>query len=856
MTVAPAPEWVQPLEIPEPSERRLTQIKGGIYYLLADAQTRWEPGQLTRYWRSVTKIVDRSGLEDAASFDESFDPATQQIFLHSIVVRRGDETIDLTRSTEFKTLQRETELESGILNGELTVQAYLEDVRVGDVVDYSFSITSKPKIFADDFASEAYTQWSVPLGVKRVRVTGPSNRPLQISANSEFPQPVRTDAPDGFTTYEWLLKDPDPIAYEDDVPDWRMQRGTLQVASFESWQQVADAEIGLYDAGGDLPPTFAAKVDAIAAQYTDPEDRLTEAFRLVQDEIRYVGLESGLGAFVPRPTSLVVSRGFGDCKDKTLLLLTALRRLRIEAHPALTDIEEARRLPHVLPSPYQFDHVIVLAKIGERDYWLDPTGTHQGGRGQSIVAPNYGFALPLLPHGSTLREIKQEDQRTPLMETVETYQFDGGDPALKLTVQTTYRKDEADTIRRDFASQSLDQISKQYQRYYGEAYPGIELSKPLQVDDDLDRNEVRVREYYRVSKQAVDANQLLSAFRFRASTLTNSISLPSAQERQHEVKLPYPYFRRHTVHLLNTPVSLEPPESSAIDTSYVSASVLGRGSATSMTVEWSLKVKQPELPNTELAELKKQYSDFSDVFYWTYDLRHVESDETQPDSDAVYGVIIIAVSCIIAVGLLLLIGGTIWGLRADRSYRGNGRYFPVSTGKYVLMSFVTLGSYPFFWLWKFWRWQKQHYGSELWPWARALFGVFFFYPAYKLANGELPQSRSVSKSFGIAMVVAGTIFYIIKRILARFDLVMDRAWAGMPEGFDGAAALFLMWTVGSLVLLGPLPAVIAVNRLNEEAPAILESNSKLNWWNISGIAYAAVVLVSLLISMAIVLAAQ
>ena len=62
-----------------------------------------------------------------------------------------------------------------------------------------------------------------------------------------------------------------------------------------------------------MPADFAQEVDEIAARWKRPADRMTEATRLVQDRIRYVGVEIGEGSFVPRrPADVVAVVQAGD----------------------------------------------------------------------------------------------------------------------------------------------------------------------------------------------------------------------------------------------------------------------------------------------------------------------------------------------------------------------------------------------------------------------------------------------------------------------------------------------------------------------------------------------------------------
>ena len=88
-----------------------------------------------------------------------------------------------------------------------------------------------------------------------------------------------------------------------------------------------------------------------------------------------------LGESSHRPASPneVLRRRFGDCKDKSLLLITLLRELGIDSKPVLLQIGRHMGLEKTLPSPQFFDHAIVQAALNGKTFFLDPTRLGQRG---------------------------------------------------------------------------------------------------------------------------------------------------------------------------------------------------------------------------------------------------------------------------------------------------------------------------------------------------------------------------------------------------------------------------------------------------------------------------------------------
>jgi transglutaminase-like putative cysteine protease len=90
-------------------------------------------------------------------------------------------------------------------------------------------------------------------------------------------------------------------------------------------------------------------------------------------EIRYTGVELGQGGLVPRTPAETLRRRFGDCKDKAVLLIAALRALDIPAYAALLDAgDDQQDVEQELPGFGGFNHAIVVVP-GTPSIWIDPT---------------------------------------------------------------------------------------------------------------------------------------------------------------------------------------------------------------------------------------------------------------------------------------------------------------------------------------------------------------------------------------------------------------------------------------------------------------------------------------------------
>lgn len=129
-----------------------------------------------------------------------------------------------------------------------------------------------------------------------------------------------------------------------------------------TWSQVGQWYEGLEEPAGAPSPAVRDAARAVisgAGESGGHRARLASLLGFVRGKLRYVAAESGIDGHRPTPPQEVIERGWGDCKDKSLLLIALLREAGIDAWPALIRLGSGDRIDAGFPSPFQFNHVIV-----------------------------------------------------------------------------------------------------------------------------------------------------------------------------------------------------------------------------------------------------------------------------------------------------------------------------------------------------------------------------------------------------------------------------------------------------------------------------------------------------------------
>ncbi len=234
----PAPSWVERLQLPAEGEIPQAELRDGVYILLFERQTRVTTNVVEMFDRFARRIVAQPGVDAASQITIDFDPTYQELVIHSVRIRRGDEDLDALDPSALKLLQRETDLEYGVYDGTFTATLFLEDVRVGDIVDYSFTIRGQNPVFDGRYLGHVWSASRHPYRHLRFRLLWPTSRSLYFKNHGPVEPPASRDLGD-YTEYVWELKNTKPVIPESDLPDWYYWYPWTQLSEFEDWASVA-----------------------------------------------------------------------------------------------------------------------------------------------------------------------------------------------------------------------------------------------------------------------------------------------------------------------------------------------------------------------------------------------------------------------------------------------------------------------------------------------------------------------------------------------------------------------------------------------------------------------------------------
>lgn len=177
-------------------------------------------------------------------------------------------------------------------------------------------------------------------------------------------------------THTWELRDLPWMEREEYSPGLHAVAPRLAITFFPSsssalqaamkdWPAVSAWLTGLSGAQSQITPAIQSKADELTARVSGTLGKIQAIAAFVQ-QTRYVSVQMNLtrgGGYMPNHAADVLTRNYGDCKDKANLMRALLKAAGIDSY--LTAIFSGAReyVRPEWPSTHQFNHMIIAVRV-------------------------------------------------------------------------------------------------------------------------------------------------------------------------------------------------------------------------------------------------------------------------------------------------------------------------------------------------------------------------------------------------------------------------------------------------------------------------------------------------------------
>jgi hypothetical protein len=626
-STGPVPAWIKPCDFSlKPIPAKASQVN--VQYLLEDTQYNWP--QKAIYLHTVCKPLSQLGVSDAGQIHISFAPSYEKVIVHMIRVFRDGKWTDRLQRSRHALLHREPLLESELYEGDFTLVYFLEDIRIGDIVEYAFSIEGELSYFSSHlntiFAMQGRTEY------ERLYLRLLAGNDVNFKLFNTSVQPEITDLSKKLREWSWEMEETAPIEFEEDTPSWHRPFSWVEFSQYKTWSDVIGKMQPLWNLQSSLDDVKDEELLSLVQSWmnasSNPAERAFCALRFVQDEVRYLGFEEGIDGLKPHDPLDVFKSRYGDCKDKTFLLHALLKWMGIESTPVLVNVDLGKILPDFIPLAFAFDHVILRIDIGRKQYFVDSTIYLQGGSSlKESFCPIYYWGLPLSRSETGLVRIPGNFDNKPTQ--VDNSIVIESDEFATMTIVRTFHGFKADYIRRYFNAIGVENYAADFrdslQRIFGQA----ELSCPVVLLDDRLKNILTLTLCYQVSTQDKGDRKKFTVF---SLALQDYLSASPNPERNAPYAINYPTWVKEHVHveLPDTDWELDTAESQHEHESlFYSYALKMEGSA--LDLDFEIKHLKDHVPSSSMREYweitNEIQQDASILIYLTSDEEDDDDDE-------------------------------------------------------------------------------------------------------------------------------------------------------------------------------------------------------------------------------------
>lgn len=494
-------------------ERHASQV--GVQYLLFDKQENFETAETYIHY---AKRVLEGGLEECSEIEVEFDPAYEHLAFHRLNIFRNGKLVENPFALETHLLQKEESLPQHIYQGHLSLLFLLHDVRKDDIIEVAFTLSGKNPILQNHYCNDLNLSYPTQIEHIHYRCLRDKNRPFYLKLhNTELE--VEENLLDNSLIETILSLSPGFVHEVSMTPDWYLPIPWLQISSFGSWKEVSSWGKSLFETSEENP--IQELIALWSSSGSSKEELALKALTFVQEEIRYLGSEVGIYSYQPYSPQEILTRRFGDCKDKTLLLKCFMDNIGIPATPCLVHSSLQQTVADFHPSPAAFNHAVLKVALEGEEILLDPTQKFQGGSLRERAQKEYTCYLPL--DESDLNFCLPDATERGAVAIERHYSVCTNSPS-ELTITSSYTGQEADYHRALINYQGKENLQEKTRSFYGSLYGKADVKEPLEVEDNLNDNQIKTTQSFELQDLlAIDSENQLASFTYEPLAIISSL---------------------------------------------------------------------------------------------------------------------------------------------------------------------------------------------------------------------------------------------------------------------------------------------------------------------------------------------
>ena len=327
-------------------------------------------GRIETALRKVFRVDKQDAVEEWSSFEYSFRPWHQDSPELRARVIGKDGTVKWLDTKTISTAPTR-QFDASIFSDERVLRAPLPAVAVGSIVEWEVLLRDRTPLFEAGNARRVSAPTSVPINRFHVVIDAEPGVELRLASQLIPSSAIRRASSANGDRVECELASLQPNEkFDSNLPFDTSSSPYLAFSTGRSWQAIASKYSQIVSdkvSGHDLKAVMEG-ID-LNGSPLELAARLTERLHKL---VRYTGVEFGEAAIIPATVGETIKRGYGDCKDKSTLLVAMLRAAGLKADVALLNSGFGVDIEVGLPGFGHFNHAIVHVAANP-PLWIDAT---------------------------------------------------------------------------------------------------------------------------------------------------------------------------------------------------------------------------------------------------------------------------------------------------------------------------------------------------------------------------------------------------------------------------------------------------------------------------------------------------
>ena len=335
-----------------------------------------EQHRLTSISRLIYRVDSPDGVERWAASTAQWQPwhqARPTIRARVITLDGREHQIDQKLLTDAANRSGDNQ----VFDDSHTLEGPLPAVEIGAVIEEEITVRDEKAFFPAGSVFREYIGRPIPVLRTRVSIEAPESLPVKHRTQllpAAVVQEVRANGRITWTLDQGALDEMGVM--DSNLPSDAAGWPSVEFASATSWEAVAATYREMTEPrirNDDAKPLIAGLKAPLARSPTP--DYIAKVVERLHRDVRYTGVEFADARLIPEFPAETLRRRFGDCKDKSTLLVAALRASGIDAYLALLSAGDDQDVSPDLPGLGMFDHAIVYVP-GTKDLWIDATAEY------------------------------------------------------------------------------------------------------------------------------------------------------------------------------------------------------------------------------------------------------------------------------------------------------------------------------------------------------------------------------------------------------------------------------------------------------------------------------------------------